>query len=60
MLFQARSVWIMHKVLLMLHSPSLVPVADELNPRLDFTLCEAIYESAPITYHLSITELSLI
>ncbi|MFV9988345.1 MAG: hypothetical protein AB8V46_04500 [Candidatus Midichloria sp.] len=52
--------WIMHKVLLMLHSPSLVPVADELNPRLDFTLCEAIYESAPITYHLSITELSLI
>ncbi|CAG7591694.1 hypothetical protein MHYMCMPSP_00717 [Hyalomma marginatum] len=29
-------------------------IADELNPRLDFTLCEevSIYESAPITYHL--------
>ncbi|MDJ1407510.1 MAG: hypothetical protein MRQ13_03915 [Candidatus Midichloria sp.] len=53
----------MHKVLLMLQQSFFGSgVADELNPRLDFTLCEEvpIYESAPITYHLSITELSLI
>ncbi|MDJ1256298.1 MAG: hypothetical protein MRQ11_02770 [Candidatus Midichloria mitochondrii] len=29
-------------------------VADKLNARFDFTLCEEVYahESAPITYHL--------